>query len=163
MLGNSGSQLPVGLESWEQKCRVVMRGGAGSKGDLVMFDIANSDAAVTTNQAGVAESGLSSVIAPVNAQANYAQYAVLLEDIADDQEGEALYRGAVNAACVRVVGTTNIAAGDPLTADDSGLRSDVVTGDKIIARAAEDITITTADTAVLGNVIFDGIYPIGVA
>lgn len=161
-IGNTGAQLAVGLEGWAQKCRVVKRGGAGVVGDVVMFDMAQSDSAVTSNQAGKPEGGVASVIKPVdsNGELKFAQFAILLEAAADDGEALAQYGGRCKAYVIKASG--NIAAGDPLGVDTNGnLTADTASGDKIVARAAEDVTAPASRT--LADVLFDGIGLIGVA
>ncbi|MHA7813259.1 MAG: hypothetical protein ACX94C_07715 [Phycisphaerales bacterium] len=162
MLGNSAAQLAVGLEGWKQTCRVVARGGDRAVGFVGMFDIGNSDAAVTSNQSGVANSGLSSIVAPVDTgtELKFGMFCVLTEAISDDQQGNALYKGRVKALVKKASG--NISAGDPLTvATDGSLTADVVSGDKVVAIALEGKA--GPSTAVLADVLFDGIHGCGAA
>ncbi len=162
MLGNTAAQLTVGLEGWQQKCRVVARGGNRAVGYVGMFDLANSDAAVTSNKSGVETSGLASIVAPVDTgtELKFGLFCVCAEAISDDQVGNAVYKGRVKALCK--VASGNITPGMPLTvATDGTLTADVVAGDKVVGIALE--TITTPTSGTLCDVLFDGMYGAGAA
>jgi len=158
-MGNATLQPPGGgLDVQPYRVLVRKRGGDGSRGDLVAFDIPNADVAVGSNSIGKENSGLQNVLAPTAADGQYGQLAVLTEAISDDDQGMAVYSGEVKAYVQK--GTGDIAAGDPLYVNTAGyLDADGVAGQKVVARSA--VAVTAPATKTLARVLFSGINSLG--
>jgi hypothetical protein len=88
---------PWGLQFGNQDCRVYNRtGGAISVGQVVQFELDNSEAEVSDNNTGTKTSGLSNVVAPADNQVvGKAILAVALDDFADDTAGDVRVFGRV--------------------------------------------------------------------
>lgn len=157
-LFKSQSQNPLGLnKSSPETVRCTMRGSAGSKGQIVRFDLAASDGGTTASTAfGNATNPTANVLLST-ASHNGVQmttpwlHGVLMADVADDAQVDVCIRGVVQA-----LGGDTSAANvglSPVTGSELGACID---GSRIIAIALE----TLADGA-LKWVIFDGINGFG--
>lgn len=147
------AQNPLGLHPGRrERCRVKMRGSAGSKGQVVAFDLTASDAAVTasTNFGGATDPTANVILTTATGfQSTAIEFcAILDEDIADDGEGWATYRGVVQA----LGGDTSAAKTGLTPGTGSELIAQVDNGTRCIAVALE----TLADGE-LKWVAFDGI------
>jgi hypothetical protein len=138
-----------------------MRGGAGTDGMVVYFDLAASDTSVTASTSfGAASNPTSNVVQAGAAQDGGASntttwvLGVLDEDIADDAEGWCTLRGVVKVQ----TDATSQAAGEGVSPVASGYLGDLTQDSKIYGITLE----TTGTTAgALKWMIFDGIYGFG--
>lgn len=150
-----GPGLGLDFQAFDRK---VIARAAITKGDVVMFDLANADGAVSNNDLLDSASGLVNVTLPVTAYLMSGIFAIALEDIADNAQGKVRLCGIVevaNVASATVAGSVLCAANGSgqliipggTTAHDS----------KILGRAL------TADTSNLAPILFDGMAGFGVA
>lgn len=157
-LFSPSAQNPLGLHPGRaERVRAKMRGSAGSRGNIVYFDLAASDGAVTASTVfGGATDPLSNVILATATHDGTAEttawiFGILAEDIVDDNEGWVYIRGVVQAL---ITLTPNAGVGlKPMVDSELG-----VIVDKSIVVA---ITLETGVDAALGWVIFDGINKLG--
>ena len=105
---STGVQNPNGLHNGtSERVRVIMRGGAGEKGQIVRFDFGASDGDVNLGfNNAEADAPARNVLAATGDHAAGYILAVLEEDIADDAEGVAVIRGRV-----QIQGNGSIAPG----------------------------------------------------
>lgn len=153
-LFSPSSQNPLGIHPGRaEKVRVVMRGSAGVKGNIVYFDLAAADAAVT---AAVAFGGATNPTANVLLATGTHEgkdtltqwlFGILAEDIADDVQGFCYIRGIVQAL-----------GGDSA---NPGVGLKPSTGSELLTSTTETtvvaISLETMANATLKWVIFDGI------
>ena len=144
---------PLGLEIPRIECRAINRsGGALAAGNVVMFDLAGTDAAVSATDntvPGATDAGLSNVIAPTdNLAVGVSILAIALEAIADDATGRFCVQGRVTATTSEAVD-----CGDSLTVDNSskGLSDTGGVNQGFFAFALEDTS-----GAGTGQVLFNG-------
>ena len=125
------TQGGVGYSTHNCDVRVVARGASFSKGNLVEFDMAASDANVDTHKFGREDSIFSNVITPTStANEGGKILAVCLEDIAQNQKGKVRLCGTVEAIL-----PGGEAVGDRLAAAGSGVAFEGPSaGDRYIAR-----------------------------
>lgn len=154
MLFDTSAGNPLGLHPGRpMKVRVKMRGAAGTQGQIVRFDLAASDAAVTAStDFGSATNPTSNVLHATNSHNGFQTttvylYAILQEAIADDGEGWAVVRGVT-----RALGGDTSAAGVGLAAGATSELVAITDEVRCVAIALE----TMADGS-LKWVAFDGI------
>jgi len=147
----------LGVSFVNEVVRVIVRGGARAAGDVVQFDLAQSDAAVTNNIPGDPASGLCNVVTPTAAGAAGRSILAVVKDqsIPDDGKGYVSIRGDVYAYCVGAV-----SVGDPLYAQDgeTDLTASGAPGDRAVAEALE--SVAGVDRRLV-RVRFDGVYGCG--
>ena len=155
-MSKSGSvgNPPSGFAPDYKTCLGTPRGAAALKGQIWQFDLAASDADVDTFSVGRQTSVFANLIASAAAGVESGIFAVALEDIAEDKQGQWCRCGIVDALVQK--GTGNIAVGDVLvsTAAQRYLDADVTAGARHLAKALE--AATGPSTAVLRKVWFDG-------
>ena len=134
-------------------CRVYNRSGAAvSKGDVMMFDFAQTATETTDSLLGSDSSSFANTITPGGTQAvQFACYGVCLDDIADNGTGRIAVRGRlrVNTADVGV----GVALG--ITPSSHQLR------DPGLAEKVVGISLENNAAAGLTDVLFDGINGFG--
>lgn len=128
---------------------VVTAREAVTAGDLVSFNILNTDGAVSNNIVGDPASGLSNVLVGEVTDVTESIVGVALEDIADNAQGRVQIAGVTPATVVN--GGT--AAGEPLTAG--------VDGAMALAVDAQTIWAYDLDGTDPGRVLLDGINGFG--
>lgn len=153
-LFSTQSQNPIGLNRSQPECvYAYMRGGAGTKGQIVRFDLAASHAAVTAStNFGGPTNPTSNVLAATNTHNGFQTttiylYGILMEDIADNTLGRVCIRGVVQA-----IGGDTSGAGVGLAAG-AGSRLVAVT-DEVRCCA---IALEPMANGALKWVLFDGI------
>lgn len=158
-LFKSSTQNPYGLNrSSPELVWVTLRGGSSAlKGSLVRFDIGSSDGGTTASTAfGNASSPTANVLPATGSHTSADDpliylYAVLMQDLADDQSGWACIRGVVQA-----LGGDTSAAGTQCTAGTGSEMTAAATKQRVIGFPLE----TSAD-ATLKWFVFDGINGFG--
>lgn len=158
-LFDTTSQPPLGLQaSQEQRVRVVMRGGAGEKGQIVRFDLAGSDGDVTAGKLidGKNDSPTANVLHATNSHQFGHIYAVLIEDIDDDNEGWAMLRGLVQVQSTSTSSPDN--PGDYFTVGASSRAATMVQHAKAIGISRE----AGASAGTLIWCLFNGVEGFGV-
>lgn len=166
-----GAGPGTGLWFGEIDAVCFLRGGNGTKGDIMALDTTDLDAgttAQTTTAAAEANRGgeswiFGNLIVPVTATlppvlaggvSQLTFFGVLMENALDDTRVRVRFAGFVQALCA-----TATLAGDAMVAAN-GVRSltkTVTAGNKILAVAES----TDAATAVLKPVLFNGIFGFG--
>lgn len=149
----------LGLGAHPIKARVIARGASFVRGDIVMFDLANANAASTNNLVGSEASGLTNVIAPTTAGVRAGILAVCTQDIAQNTRGYVMLRDILEAYVFK--GAGSIAVGDRLVAisASTNLDGDDAAGERWVAIAFE--AATTPSTHIRKMVAFDGINGFG--
>lgn len=145
----------LGFDVVPRVFNVVVRGGDASQGDVMMFDMGNTDASVFNNVPGARDSGFVSVIPPNAAGVQGGSIlCVLMQDISDDESGIAWTVGIIDNVYV-IDGADSVAIGDLLVATTSK-NCDAVTaqGERYIGIAME--AQTTPSTRTLSKVWFNG-------
>ena len=140
-------QTALGLLPVQQRVRVIMRGAAGSRGQVVQFDLARGNAATTSALVAESTSSLVNVAAPTAAGIKYGLCAVLESDVAQNGKAWAIVRGRVYALCKKTSGS--ITYGDPLQMEASGtaLQATLAANARVVAISLG--TATTPTTATL--------------
>lgn len=139
--------------------RVVARGGAKTRGDLVQFDLdwANKDAATTTATLGATTSVHVNVVTPTAAGIILHPMGICLEDIADDGYGWIRVKGTVEAKVEKSSGADNINTGAGCIGTTSGTLDNALTADaRYLAMALGALSGTPAIAATMIPVYFDG-------
>lgn len=149
---------PFGASDHNKTVRVYARGGAVTRGEIRMFDLRLTDAAVTNNLPGDPASGLSNTILPADTFFDAGWFCLALEDAEDDHQYLALVEGINEAYVYRASG--DVDPGDPLFPREAGNMTvdNNAAGDKCIAQALTGATAPT--TAALVLVAFSGISPL---
>ena len=144
-----------GMQPDVQEVRVIARGGAKLKGQVVVLDEAASDADVSTvnrNENSVHRNVINA------ATANHRQYGkplVCLEAIEDNREGRAAFGGQVQALVKRSGGAAGIVIGTPLVlATDGSLNATLVAGEKVVGKLMQALAATT--TPQMATVLLSG-------
>jgi len=137
-------------------------------GDIVMFDLANSDGDVSDNlDDGGDDSGFANVIDPATAQEAHGFFGVTPGIIADNDEFDVIVASQRVSALVHTTGGGSAAAYDELIIDVS-VEANALTYDvpgtvalnhKILGISLGVVTTSTTPTA--GFVAFDGIHGFG--
>lgn len=155
-----------GLRFREDKVRAIAR-AAFSKGDIVMFDLANSDGDVSDNDLdGGEDSGFANVINPAAAQEAHGLLAVAPKAVADDDEDDFVVASQKIELFIHTEGAGSAAAYDELMLD-AAVEANALTYDapgatenrKVFGIALE--VVTTPTTPTLGAAMFDGIHGFG--
>lgn len=108
---------PYGFAPATWDCWVTARASC-SAGEVMMFDIANSDTAVTSNTVGLSTSGFANIIDPTTELEEKGIFCVALADFADNAEGWVRVYGIVDAMC-HTEDTQDLAAGEMMYLDFS--------------------------------------------
>lgn len=158
-------QNPYGLHPGPPiRCRCTMRGSAGSKGNVVYFDIGATDAASTSDGNAFGQKAYHTanvVLATASHDLVGYIYGVLEADAADDAEVWVTVRGVVQAlggATIDVDGaqTTSGVYNGACTVVAGSELSTTVQDSSCIAIALEDVADAT-----LSWFIFDGVHGFG--
>jgi len=148
-----------GIQPDQELVRVMNRSGARVVGDLVMFDLHQTDAASTTFDVGATTSGFSNVILPATIGMQHGYFGIVTVAAADDAAMTVCVRGLVQAI---VVGANLVdEEADRLAAvnGQDNLDSDVqAAGEKLLAIPLEATASGSAETI---WVLFDGIHGFG--
>ena len=149
----------LGLAVINEDTTIIMRGGNANAGDVLQFDLAQTDGNVTNNVPGHQSSGLVNVIAPTaGGVAGGSFLCFALVAINQDEAGLVRLTGIGSAFCIRASGS--ISPGDKLVATTSkNLDGILADGERIMAIAQE--TVTTPTSRTLAVVLFDGIRGFG--
>ncbi len=156
--GKSNGQL--GLIVINEDTTILMRGGNAGAGDVLQFDLAQTNVHVTNNVPGHESSGYVNVIAPTaGGVAGGSILCVALAAINEDEPGLVRLSGIVTAFTLDSSG--NIVPGDKLVAAvTKDLDNDTpAIGERFIAIC--QVTVTGPSTRTLGTVLFDGIRGFG--
>ena len=156
--GKSIGQL--GLIVINEDTTIIMRGGNASAGDVLQFDLAQTDDNVTNNVPGHLSSGYVNVIAPTaGGVAGGSILCFALTAINEDEPGPVRLTGIGLVFCIK--GSGNIVPGDKLVATTSkDLDGNTPTiGERYLAIC--QTTITGPSSRTLGTVLFDGIRGFG--
>lgn len=152
---DSSVRPPFGFgQGQAEKVWCTMRGGSGSKGGVVYFDLVAGDAAVTAStNFGNKTNPTANVIAATSTQDGEGDQTcpimgVLAQDLADDASGWVYVRGVIQA-----LGGDTAAAGEGLVVNDSS-ELIIVHADSLNIVA---IALETLADATLKWVLFDGI------
>jgi len=152
---------PNGFEPESSDCRATNRTGAAlARGQLVQFDLANTDGDVSNNTIGDANGGFANVISPQAADLDHGVFGIVLDEnaVADNKVCRVCLCGVVQALVhdTSASSTTDIVKGTPLggNATEEALDSVVSAGDRVLAQALEDTV--DASTPVLASVWFRG-------
>jgi hypothetical protein len=149
-------QNGIGIGPGKYDARVFARGQAFALGDVVQFDLAQSDDATTNSIVGDPASGFANVILPTaNGAAGRSVLAVCLEAIALGQKGRVRVRGQCPVMCAGAV-----TVGDDLCAASGAeeLSTSAGAGDRYIARAVETVAGSSRRLVLCD---FDGVYGFG--
>lgn len=143
----------IGFQPPHWECRATAR-AAITQGEVVVFDLTNTDGDVSNNIVGDAASGFANVKKPAAGDiVKSAVYGLALEDIADNATGRILICGIAQGSLIRASGS--IASGDALVPTTAGdLDGIIANGERQIAIALE--AVTTPTTSTLGRVLFNG-------
>lgn len=143
----------IGFQPPRWECRATAR-EAITQGEVVVFDLTNTDGDVSNNIVGDTASGFANVKKPAAGDVTKsAVFGLALEDIADNATGRILICGVAKGSCIRA--SSNITKGDALVPTTNGdLDGVVANGERQIAIALE--TLTTPTTSTLGDVLFNG-------
>ena len=150
----------LGLSPDQQLVRVMNRtAAAATVGNLVMFDLHQTDAASTTFTTGATTSGLANVIVPATEGLLYGWFGIVTQGGADNAEIEVCVRGKVQA----LVTGTNLAdeEADWLSGINaqSTIDTDVASGgEKILGVPLEATAGATAESI---WILFNGIEGFG--
>lgn len=141
------------------KARVIARGAAFTRGQVVQFDIDNANASSTTNIIGATTSGLVNVITPSTVGVRAGILAICNQDIAQNTSGYVYLRNLMEAYLIKSAGS--IAIGDRLVAINASSDLDGTddVGERWVAVAFE--AATTPSTHIRKLVLFDGITGFG--
>lgn len=138
-------------------------GSSRAEGDVVQFDLNQSQGEVTSIDEGTSSSIYANFIQPVATASGVAIgagsiYGVVQETIADNAKGKVRVRGITNAFVIAASGS--IAIGDPLVLA-TAYNADLVeaAGEPYHAIALE--AATTPTTRTKKKVLFEGIYNLG--
>jgi hypothetical protein len=155
---STGQNPPFGFEPTRTTIIATPR-IAAAKGDILQFDIGQSDGDVTNFQVGSPNGAFANLIAPTAAGVKSGVFALALEDVAADKQGNFLLSGVVEGKVIRASGS--VAAGDPLVAVAASPNADGVlaAGEKYVALALE--AKTTPTSAVACWMWFDGLDGFG--
>lgn len=136
---------------------VVPSGFTGAVGDVVALDVTLSRATNATE--GDRSSLWAVAVAPLDTHVKYGPVCVMLTTTATGQKGRAKLVGKCRAYVHKASG--NIVKGDILAASASGryLEASPSDGDRIVGRCLENVT--SPSTAVLADVVIDGIHGTG--
>lgn len=146
------SSVTDGLQIINEDVRVTARDGGFAAGEVVMFDLFESE----SNGAAAALAEVVQPTAPGIIGGGI--FAVCLAAIADNAVGTVRVRGLVSGLCIAVSG--DIDPGDRLTVSVAGnLDIVAIVGEKYVAISRD--SLTTPTTATLGDVLFDGINGFG--
>ena len=130
-------------------------GATTAKGEIVMFDLAQSDGDVSNGTPGAEASGYTNYIDPSVADALTSYFfGIAVDSIADNAVGRILVRGRVNArvaaACVAGSALMPAANGEML------IRTGASDGKIVAIAETDDATVTN-----YADVLFDGIHGFG--
>ena len=152
---------PLGLtEGATEKRRCYMRGGAGTKGQVVRFDLAAADTGTTASTIfGLSTSPTANVLVATGSHTSADDPVVylcgiLLDDVADD----ALVDVCIRSGRVQALGGDTSAAGVGLVPGTSSRLVAAATKQRVIA-----IALQTMVSAALCYVMFDGMNGFGFA
>jgi hypothetical protein len=149
----------LGLGNHPIRARVIARGASFNRGDVVQFDLAQTNSATTNNLVGSDASGLVNVITPTTSGVQSGILAVCTQDISQNQRGYVVLRDVIEAFVIKSAGS--IAVGDRLVAINasSDLDGTDAAGERWTAIAFE--AATTPSTHIRKLVAFDGINGFG--
>lgn len=134
------------------KNRAIAR-ASGNAGDVLQFDLANSNGSVDNNTPNDKASGLANLIAPSAEGVKGLPCCIALTDYADGQEIPVLRRGVTDAFVIKSSG--NIAVGDLLAVDTSRNLSGLAAGGSAYRAVALEAK-TGPSTRTTAKVFFDG-------
>ncbi len=144
----------TGIVILNEDTQIIMRGGDAGQGDVLQFDLAQTNANVTNNVPGDMSSGFANVVAPTaGGVAGGSILCVALTAINQDEMGPVRLSGLVSAFTIDSSG--NIVPGDKLVATTAkNLDNDTPTiGERFLAIC--QATVTTPSTRTLAVVLFD--------
>lgn len=156
----------VGMRVREQRVDVIAR-AAFEAGDIVMFDLGNTDGDVADNNVdGGDDSGWGNIIDPALAQEAHGLFAIAPAAIADNDEAEVIVSAQKTNAFVHTAGGGSAALYDELMLD-TAVEANALTYDAPAATENRKVIgialaiVTTPTTPTLGAVAFDGINGFG--
>ena len=148
----------IGTEFGPQIYNRIIARTSGNAGDVLQFDLANSDSAVANNVANDKASGLANAIAPTAGGIKGLPMCIAQEDYVAGQEIKVLRSGITDAFVIRSSG--NVAVGDLLGVDTSkNLNGIPAGGTAFRAIALESKQLPTTRTRC--RVFFDGMGMMG--
>ena len=153
----------LGIDPQNIDVKVTMRGGTAAAGDVLVFDLDATDAAVTSGVPGTMASIWSNVRAAAAAEIagqSSAFVCVALEAMADDAEGMVRIHGIVDAFVIGAAGSMAVGTQLVLAASNN---ADIVqaTGERIIGIGLEAVASPTTRT--LGSIYINGFISLGIA
>lgn len=139
---NSPAAGTGGFHPDVNEVRVIVRGKAASRGEVMVLDDASSDPNVDSNRLDE-RSIHRNVIEPdtINHQ-RYGKPVIMLDDTGEDREGRAARGGQVMALCTRSDGSEALPTGTPLSIATNGtLNASLTATHKVVAKLAAAVTL----------------------
>jgi hypothetical protein len=133
---STGQNPPFGFEPTRTTIIATPR-IAAAKGDILQFDIGQSDGDVTNFQVGSPNGAFANLIAPTAAGVKSGVFALALEDVAADKQGNFLLSGVVEGKVIRASGS--VAEAPPITEVESETLNAVADGPSLARRAFSKI------------------------
>ena len=151
---------PLGFQTGNKDVQVYNRtAGAVTVGQLVQFDLQQTQAETTNSIFGDVGSSTSNVMVVQAGLQGYGIYGIVMKGAGDNELCTVRMQGVIDNA--QVAGTVDPSAGAPLGPLAGTSTTQLATpaaGDKALAIALDDFVAGTPDTA---RVLFDGIYGFG--